>query len=96
MTPRRSAFAAKIFTTSPGPPHPHFQIADDTFVNSLGPVKLHALILASHADQSDRYLSVLKQSMQKFDEWYGPYPYKQITLIDPEPDSESEEWSIRP
>ena len=26
--------------------------------------------------------------MQKFDEWYGPYPYKQMTLIDPEPDSE--------
>ena len=26
--------------------------------------------------------------MQKFDEWYGPYPYKQITLIDPEPDSQ--------
>jgi hypothetical protein len=67
---------------------PHFQVADDTFVNSLGPVKLHALILASHADQSDRYLSVLKQSMQKLDEWYGPYPYKQITLIDPEPGSE--------
>jgi hypothetical protein len=67
---------------------PHFQVADDTFVNSLGPVKLHALILASHANQKDRYLSVLKQSMQKFDEWYGPYPYKQITLIDPEPDSE--------
>ena len=52
-------------------------------------MKLHALILASHADESDRYLSVLKQSMQKFDEWYGPYPYKQITLIDPEPGSES-------
>ncbi len=67
---------------------PHFQVADDTFVNSLGPVKLHALILASHADESDRYLSVLKQTMQKFDEWYGPYPYKQITLIDPEPGSE--------
>jgi hypothetical protein len=67
---------------------PHFQVVDDTFVNSLGSVKLHALILASHADESDRYLSVLKQSMQKFDEWYGPYPYKQITLIDPEPGSE--------
>jgi hypothetical protein len=67
---------------------PHFQIADDTFTNSLGPVKLHALILTSHADQRERYLSVLKQSMQKFDEWYGPYPYKQITLIDPEPGSE--------
>jgi hypothetical protein len=67
---------------------PHFQVVDDTFVNSLGPVKLHALILASHANQSDRYLSILKQSMQKFDEWYGPYPYKQITLIDPEPGSQ--------
>jgi Peptidase family M1 domain len=66
---------------------PHFQAADDTYVNRLGPVRLHALILASHADKRDRYLSVLKQSMQKFDEWYGPYPYKQITLIDPEPDS---------
>jgi Peptidase family M1 domain len=67
---------------------PHFEVADDTFTNSLGTVKLHALVLASHADQRERYLSVLKQSMQKFDEWYGPYPYKQITLIDPEPNSE--------
>jgi hypothetical protein len=67
---------------------PNFQVVDDTFVNSLGSVKLHVLVLAAHADQSDRYLSVLKQSMQKFDEWYGPYPYKQITLIDPEPDAD--------
>jgi hypothetical protein len=67
---------------------PHFQVADDVFVNSLGEVKIHALVLASHVDQRDRYLSVLKQTMQKFDEWYGPYPYKQITLIDPEPGSE--------
>jgi hypothetical protein len=67
---------------------PHFQVTDDTFVNSLGAVRLHALVLASHAGQTARYLSVLKQSMQKFDEWYGSYPYKQITLIDSEPGSE--------
>jgi Peptidase family M1 domain len=66
---------------------PHFQVADDVFVNSLGPVKLHALVLAANADKRARYLATLKQAMQKFDEWYGPYPYKQITLIDPEPDS---------
>ena len=70
---------------------PHFQTADDTFFNSLGSVKLHALILPSHVDQRERYLSILKQSMQKFDDWYGPYPYKQITLIDPEPDSAAAE-----
>jgi hypothetical protein len=67
---------------------PHFVIADDTFANSLGTVRLHALVLRSHASQSARYLSALKGAMQKFDEWYGPYPYKQITLIDPEPDSQ--------
>ena len=67
---------------------PHFQVTDDTFVNSLGAVRLHVLVLPSHAAQTSRYLSVLKQSMQKFDEWYGPYPYKQLTLIDPEPGAE--------
>ena len=35
---------------------PHFQVVDDVFVNSLGPVKLHGLVLASHANQRDRYL----------------------------------------
>jgi hypothetical protein len=66
---------------------PHFVVADDTFVNSLGTVKLHALVLAAHSNDRARYLSILKKTMQKFDEWYGPYPYKQITLIDPEPGS---------
>jgi hypothetical protein len=67
---------------------PNFEVTDDTFDNSLGSVKLHLLVLSSHSAQAARHLSVLKQSMQKFDEWYGPYPYKQLTLIDPEPDSE--------
>jgi hypothetical protein len=67
---------------------PHFVISDDTFQGSMGPVKLHALVLESHVNQSQRYLSILKRTMQKFDEWYGPFPYKQMTLIDPEPDSQ--------
>jgi hypothetical protein len=67
---------------------PHFLIADDTFQGSMGPVKLHALVLESHANQRQRYLSILKRTMQKFDEWYGPFPYKQMTLIDPEPGSQ--------
>jgi len=64
------------------------QVVDGSFENSLGTVKLRALVLASHAAQAERYLSTLKQSMAEFDEWYGPYPYKQMTLIDPEPGSE--------
>lgn len=69
---------------------PHFISYDDTLRNSLGTVRLHALVLSSHAHQARRYLYALKSAMQKFDQWYGPYPYKQITLIDPEPGSQME------
>lgn len=67
---------------------PHFVEMNDTFQSSMGPVKLHAMVLQSHVGQGKRYLRVLKGTMQKFNDWYGPYPYKQITLIDPEPGSE--------
>lgn len=66
---------------------PRFLAFDGTFQSSLGPVRMHALVLRSHAAQGQRYLDVLKQTLQRFDQWYGPYPYTQITLIDPEPDS---------
>jgi hypothetical protein len=67
---------------------PNFVAADRTFQSSMGPVKLHALVLKSHLDQTERYLDILEHSMQRFDQWYGPFPYKQMTLIDPEPGSE--------
>lgn len=67
---------------------PHFLTIDDTFQNSMGTVKLHGLVLREHAAQARRYMSVLKRTMEKFDQWYGVFPYKQMTLIDPEPGSE--------
>lgn len=66
---------------------PRFVAFDGTFQSSLGPVRMHALVLRSHAAQGQRYLDILKQTLQRFDQWYGPYPYTQITLIDPEPGS---------
>ena len=30
-----------------------------------------------------RYIDCVKGTLQKFDEWYGPYPYDRITLVDP-------------
>jgi hypothetical protein len=67
---------------------PNFHATDRIFQSSMGPVKLHALVLKAHAGQTQRYLDILEHSMQKFDQWYGPFPYKQMTLIDPEPGSE--------
>jgi peptidase M1-like protein len=64
-----------------------FVVAEDTFPGSAGPVKMRALVLRAHAAQVQRYLTALRQAMDHFDRWYGPYPYKQITLVDPDPDS---------
>ncbi len=67
---------------------PHFTITDGVFQSSMGPVKIHVLALASHPAAGQRYLDITRLTMEKFDQWYGPYPYKIITVIDPEPGSE--------
>ena len=28
-----------------------------------------------------------RESLDHFEKWYGPYPYKTLTVVDPEPDS---------
>ncbi len=66
---------------------PHFTVTDGTFLSSLGPVRIHVLALAAHPKAGPRYLAITQQSLQQFDQRYGPYPYKIITVIDPEPDS---------
>ena len=35
----------------------------------------------------ERHEKILKESLEYFERWYGPYPYKTITLVDPEPGS---------
>jgi hypothetical protein len=67
---------------------PNFTITDGTFLSSLGPVKIHVLALAAHPRAGPRYLNILQKTLAQFDQRYGPYPYKIITLIDPEPGSE--------
>jgi hypothetical protein len=67
---------------------PNFTITDGTFLSSLGPVKIHVLALVAHPRAGPRYLNILQKTLAQFDQRYGPYPYKIITLIDPEPGSE--------
>lgn len=68
---------------------PHFVVFEDTFSSSMGPVKIRALVHAGHRDQGQRYLTATRETMKRFDKWYGPYPYKQITVVDPEPGSQA-------
>jgi hypothetical protein len=67
---------------------PHFTVTDGTYLSSLGPVKVHVLALAAHPKAGPRYLDIIQKTLAQFDQRYGPYPYKIITVIDPEPGSE--------
>ncbi|NYF81295.1 M1 family metallopeptidase [Granulicella arctica] len=67
---------------------PHFQVTDGVFLSSMGPVQIHALALTSHPAAGQRYLKIMQQTLAQFDKRYGPYPYKILTVIDPEPGSE--------
>lgn len=69
---------------------PHFTATDSTYLSSMGPVKVHVLALAAHPKAGKRYLDIALASLKQFDDRYGPYPYKMLTVIDPEPDSEME------
>src|SRR5579859_5643054 len=63
---------------------PGFKALTDTFTGSGGAVKIRILMLPEHMDSAARHMEATKGSLQKFDEWYGPYPYKTLTVVDPE------------
>jgi hypothetical protein len=66
---------------------PHYLIHDDVFQGSTGPVKLRIMMQPAHWSQLGRQVRALKDCMDRFDRWYGPYPYKTLTLVDPDPGS---------
>jgi aminopeptidase N len=68
---------------------PNFHPVEDTFQSSVGPVKLIFLMMPAHMRLLDRHAYVLKQAMDRDDRWYGPYPYKTLTVVDTERDSPS-------
>ncbi len=66
---------------------PRFQVKDETYQGQMGPVDMHIMMQPAHWDQVDRHEKILRETLGHFEKWYGPYPYKTITLVDPEPDS---------
>jgi hypothetical protein len=62
---------------------PTYHVVEDTFTGSMGSVKIRLLLQPDHLDQAARHLRIMQETMKRFDQWYGPYPYKQITVVDP-------------
>ena len=53
----------------------------------MGPIKLRFLMQPAHWSQAERHEKITRETLDHFEKWYGPYPYKTLTVVDPEPDS---------
>ncbi|MCU1300000.1 MAG: Peptidase rane alanine aminopeptidase [Candidatus Sulfotelmatobacter sp.] len=67
---------------------PRYKVKEDgVYQGQMGPVSIRILMQPAHWSQVERHEKILRESLDHFERWYGPYPYKTITLVDPEPDS---------
>jgi hypothetical protein len=62
---------------------PNTRNVEDSVTISSGTVKIRLIMQPGHMASAPRYMDALKGTMKKFDEWIGPYPYSQITVVDP-------------
>jgi Peptidase family M1 domain len=62
---------------------PSFTVKEDSWDGPQGPVAIHVLMSPGNMSSLDRYVGAVKGSLRLFNEWYGPYPYDRITVVDP-------------
>ncbi len=62
---------------------PSFQVIEDSWTGSAGPVNIHLLMSPGNMSSAPRYLQAQKGALKLFDDWIGPYPYSRITIVDP-------------
>ena len=66
---------------------PRFKVREATYQSQMGPIKLRFLMQPAHWSQAERHERITRETLDRFEKWYGPYPYKTLTVVDPEPDS---------
>ena len=66
---------------------PRFKVRESVYQAQMGPVKLRFLMQPAHWSQAERHERIIRETLDHFEKWYGPYPYKSLTIVDPEPDS---------
>jgi hypothetical protein len=49
----------------------------------LPPVEMRLLLQPEHAGQADRHFRATEAALRYYGEWYGPYPYGHVTIVDP-------------
>ncbi len=66
---------------------PRYKVREATYQSQMGPIKLRFLMQPAHWDQADRHEKITRDTLDRFEKFYGPYPYKTLTVVDPEPGS---------
>lgn len=49
----------------------------------LPAVEMRLLLQPEHASQAERHFDATRATLTYYGEWYGPYPYGHITIVDP-------------
>ncbi len=50
---------------------------------ALNRVDMRLLLQPEHAGQEDRHFAAAAATLRYFGEWFGPYPYDHLTIVDP-------------
>ena len=63
---------------------PHFLEARQTFEHpTLPAVEMRLLYQGEHAGQVQRHFEATAATLKYYGEWFGPYPYGHVTIVDP-------------
>jgi hypothetical protein len=63
---------------------PDYLASDRMFEHpSLPPVRMRLLLRPEHAGQASRHFDATAAALQYYGEFFGPYPYDYITIVDP-------------
>jgi hypothetical protein len=66
---------------------PRYKVRESAYQAQMGTIKLRFLMQPAHWSQAERHERITRESLDQFEKRYGPYPYKTMTVVDPEPDS---------
>lgn len=66
---------------------PRYKVRESTYQAQMGPIRLRFLMQPTHWTQAERHERITRDTLDRFEKFYGPYPYNTLTVVDPEPDS---------
>lgn len=63
---------------------PDYLVREQRFAKEgLPPVQMRLLIQPEHLAQAERHFRATEATLEHYGSWYGPYPYGQLTIVDP-------------